>query len=320
MTLTIEPSDTFETRPQGKRNVKRVRQLWRQAMEDGQAGLVEKFLAAPESDGQDQVAPLVDAIVSSLCDDETESVESLRETLREKLPNHEIKTETQIIVGKTVYPLLKGINTVYVADFRTVIAFPLHYLDLRGKGNTYKEAFADLSCRFHLLFQELAAYTPSTMTEDSREQWALLSSWVDVDNHRALTPIEFRRVGIIMNRYPFTVQWIDDESEQVLDLALTPGRIAAMPEGRWIAAMVEFDRVRDSVIRILSVESVEPLISEKEVCVEEKPLGQGNRMSGRYGLRIARSPFQSSRRVGDSISGTEEIHGIGTCGSRLQSF
>lgn len=47
---------------------------------------------------------------------------------------------------------------------------------------------------------------------------------------------------------------------------------------------------------------------------------QGNRMSGRYGLRIARSPFQSSRRVGDSISGTEEIHGIGTCGSRLQSF
>lgn len=50
------------------------------------------------------------------------------------------------------------------------------------------------------------------------------------------------------------------------------------------------------------------------------PMTQGNRMSGRYGLRIARSPFQSSRRVGDSISGTEEIHGIGTCGSRLQSF
>jgi hypothetical protein len=185
---------------------------------------------------------------------------AVRERIFRGRPLPIFETLTQLELGRTIYPFRQPIAAAYMRELNVLSAFPISLLGMQGRGESFSDALQDLARNVHIVFQELESCIPSEMSEDCQKRWSLLSSWVNVERYRDLTPMQFRRLGFVLSRSPFRIQWLDDDSATDIDLAEAPSQMARFAEGIWLEAMVEFDRQRRQITRVLSVETIEPLV------------------------------------------------------------
>lgn len=174
--------------------------------------------------------------------------------------------------GNAIYPLRRNTNFAFVAEYNVVIAFPFHYLQIQGKGQSLYEGIRNLEEHFHKRFQRLVAKSVFEMSNEERIEWNLFSQWVDVAKHKSLTPLEMRRIGTVHSLEPFQVQWLGEEEPSQIDLRKAPGLLASYGLGTEFEAMVEFHRGKQEVIRILCVGPVRGFSSNAPAAFEDNTL------------------------------------------------
>ncbi len=174
--------------------------------------------------------------------------------------------------GSAIYPLKRSATFAFVAEYNVVIAFPFHYLQLQGKGQSLDEGIRNLEEHFHKRFQRLVAKSIFEMTDEERIEWNLFTQWVDVAKHKSLTPLEMRRIGTVHSLGPFQVQWLGEEKPSPTDLRKAPGLLASYNIGTEFEAMVEFHRGKQEVTRILCVGPVRGFSANVAAAFEDDTL------------------------------------------------
>lgn len=253
MSLTINRNVRFEKRP-NESEKQTISREWSRSVAGSQAEAIKRDLErGPDEIVTQQIRDLIEALLQQIAIDS----ERVPAQIRELFPR--TTALNQLVLGKFKYPFSSEAQAAFVAEYQTLVVDRLQRLDLRGRGNSYDEAFADLSSRFHAEFQRLDALLPGEMKSEDEVRWQIFNDIVDVHHHKDLTPIEFRKIGKVVSRSPFKVRWWGDDEDTSIDLAKAPAKLASFEIGTRFEAIVEFDRKRQRIKRILAVEFLPPV-------------------------------------------------------------
>lgn len=249
-------------RPSSKEVRTRYEEEWHQLMLEGQTANVVKCLESPmDVDHQMQDLGLAEDVMLNLCNNNSLIDSWIQNEVQSRIGNIEFHSESKLQIGQTIYPFVRPLLLRYLSDKRILLASPLmsHALRIEGRGDCYDSCLNHFTECFHLKFQQLEALIPSEMNESQFNEWSYLTSLVNLEKHRQETPIEFRKVGIVKSRDPFTIKWFDQDQEEQIDLGKSPSNIAAFPEDTWLEVIVSYSRKEYQIKKILSVESIPPL-------------------------------------------------------------
>lgn len=176
----------------------------------------------------------------------------------------------ELVCGSSIYPFICKVTATYVAERHSLVAFPFLYLDIQGKGPTKEIAQADLSSRLHILVQRLLKQSPLEYSADDQKAFQLLTSWIDIPEHKRLSPIELPRIGTVTSVRPFQVKWLSDDESTDIDLSKAPSRLASFEVGDEFEAIVEFNRGTQEFGGILYVGPITSEDEQDSECFEEQ--------------------------------------------------
>ena len=160
---------------------------------------------------------------------------------------------SKFVVGNSVYPFQHKFAFAIGNGCEVLLLYPLNQTSISGRGETVNRALNNFKSSFHVRFQQLLKLSTLSMSADELKEWEILSSLVDVEEHKRLTPIELRKIGTVVSLSPFLLQWLEADEPVPFDLAKAPAKLASFSIGDEFEAVVEFNRGTREITRILSV-------------------------------------------------------------------
>jgi hypothetical protein len=179
---------------------------------------------------------------------------------------------SHVIVGNSIYPFRRKVGFAIVEDIGVIVPVPLSDTSIAGRGRTVDEALEKFELSFHVRFQQLLKLSTLSMSEDDLKEWEILSSIVDVEEHKRRTPIELRKIGTVVSLSPFQLQWLETDEPTSFDLAKAPAKLASYSLGDEFEAVVEFNRGTREITRILSVGCTPKAIASKGNLIETETI------------------------------------------------
>ena len=129
-----------------------------------------------------------------------------------------------------------------------------------GEGETPEDAKRNAYEQIHMVIQRVLATPEANRTSEQRNQWELISRFVDIasyERQRAVKPV-WR--GVVMQAAPgsWRVKWSRSGKEECVPLEKMPEEFAAYRPGDWFEARVAYDPGGERLLYVHEVWAVDP--------------------------------------------------------------
>lgn len=229
--------------------------LWRKKMSETIGAAIENEVS--ESDRNEQISCLIDDLLRQASLDEGAIPRELLAIFSEK------QSVMEFACGDYRYPLKSKLEAFFVRDHRMLVIERLQRIDLRGNGDNFESAKQNLSDKLHLRYCHLEAIPSTQKTVQQLEEWDILNSLIDISKSKEISPREFDRLGQVVSRTPFEIQWLGEGHRIKIEAALIPKELASFETETWFSASVlEFEQ---EIKKILSVKKIVPPDTEDRI-------------------------------------------------------
>ena len=250
--------EIFEVRPDTEQARSDTQAGWQSALEAAQTKAIQDYFTDPSSTELKEDSPFVSGMAYIACRCDALCLNDGDILMRAAFPLATFKLLDELTIGTTRYPFIESASAVYDPSSTSLIVFPLHKLGLFSQAASFETALLGLSSEFHLLYQSLESKVPHGLNGEEEKDWKTITSCIDIRLYRELTPISIQRIGQVAKRRPFLIQWIDEDSPYEVRLSDAPAQLAGVDIGAWVTATVEFDRKHWRILKILSVNPIDP--------------------------------------------------------------
>jgi hypothetical protein len=167
----------------------------------------------------------------------------------------------EIRIGETIYPLTQEASLHFESTGDERVRLTVDGFEgFIGEGANHEEALAAWRARMHLAFQTLARKQDFELSTEETAVWRSLSRAIDVPRYWESRPITLRRIGRVerLTPDPCVVRWFNGEVEEI-PLDAFPAEFASFRPEDWFEALLERDRLKMTVRRVLDVTRTAPL-------------------------------------------------------------